>query len=203
MNRGVAPKMSKEAKLRVIRRVSKYLFQHKSMVILCFLMMILSNVLALAAPKLSQRAIDAIEPGVGKVDFSAVFLYCSLMLVFYITSACLSYLLAVTMVKLSQKIIYTMRRELFDHLTELPVGYFDTHATGEIISRISYDIDTVNTSLSHDLLQIGASMITVTGSLIMMASISPVLLLVFAVTVPVSILYTKYRSGKIRPLFTS
>ena len=201
MNRGIAPKMSREAKVRVIRRVSKYLFQHKSMVILCFFMMILSNVLALAAPKLSQRAIDAIEPGVGKVDFSAVFLYCSLMLVFYITSACLSYLLAVTMVKLSQKIIYTMRRELFDHLTELPVGYFDTHATGEIISRISYDIDTVNTSLSHDLLQIGASMITVTGSLIMMASISPVLLLVFAVTVPVSILYTKYRSGKIRPLF--
>ncbi|MBQ9086583.1 MAG: ABC transporter ATP-binding protein [Clostridia bacterium] len=193
--------MSRDAKAAVVRRISKYLVQHKGTVLICFVMMVCSNVLALAAPKLSQRAIDAIEPGVGKVDFRSVIFYCALMLVFYILSALLSYLLAVTMVKLSQKIIYTMRRELFNHLTELPVGYFDTHATGEIISRISYDIDTVNTSLSHDLLQIGASMITVAGSLVMMASISPVLLLVFAFTVPMSILYTKYRSGRVRPLF--
>lgn len=201
MPKGAPPKMSHTAKATVIRRVSRYLLQHKGTVLLCFLMMVLSNVLALAAPKLSQRAIDAIEPGVGAVDFSSVIFYCALMLSFYILSAILSYVLAVTMVKLSQKVIYTMRRELFNHLTELPVGYFDTHATGEIISRISYDIDTVNTSLSHDLLQIGASIITVVGSLIMMASISPVLLLVFAVTVPVSILYTRYRSKKVRPLF--
>ena len=105
------------------------------------------------------------------------------------------------MVRLSQKIIYTMRRQLFEHLTELPVSFFDQHATGEIISRISYDIDTINTSLSHDLLQICASLVTVVGSLAMMVSISPVLLLVFCITVPLSILYTRYRSARIRPLF--
>ncbi len=196
-----APKMSRGAKMAVVRRISKYLFRHKSMVVLCFLMMLTSNILALAAPKLSQRAIDAIEPGVGLVDMRSVIFYCVMMLIFYVVSAALSYILAMMMVRLSQKIIYTMRKELFDHLTELPVGYFDTHATGEIISRISYDIDTVNTSLSHDLLQIGASVVTVIGSLIMMASISPVLLLVFAITVPMSILYTKYRSSRVRPLF--
>ena len=194
-------KQPKEVRIAVLKRMAGYLLQHKWTVLLCFILMITSNVLALATPKLSQKAIDAIEPGEGSVVFGNVFLYCTLMLIFYTLSALLSYLLAVMMVRLSQKIIYTMRKQLFDHLTELPVSFFDTHATGEIISRISYDIDTVNTSLSHDLLQICASLVTVIGSLVMMVTISPVLLLVFCITVPLSIFYTKRRSSKIRPLF--
>ena len=123
------------------------------------------------------------------------------MLVFYTVSAMLSYMLAVVMIRLSQKIIYTMRRQIFDKLVNLPISYFDTHATGDIISHISYDVDTVNASLSHDLIQVCVSIITVTGSLVMMISISPTLVAVFAVTVPVSIIFTRYKSKKIRPLF--
>ncbi len=188
-------------KVAVLKRIAKYLLEHKAMLIVCFLMMLTSNILALAAPKFSELAIDAIEPGVGNVDIQSVIFYASLMLLFYILSAALSYTLARMMVRLSQRIIYTMRKQLFEHLTRLPVSFFDTHATGELISRISYDIDTVNTSLSHDLLQICASVVTVVGSLIMMASISPMLLLVFVITVPMSIAYTKFRSTKVRPLF--
>jgi len=102
---------------------------------------------------------------------------------------------------ISQRVSYTMRKEVFAHLTELPVGYFDTHQTGDIISHISYDIDTVNASLSHDLLQICVSVVTVVGSLAMMLTISPLLLGVFVITVPVSILFTKYKTQRIRPLF--
>ena len=188
-------------KVGVLRRMSKYLFKHKLMLLACFVIMIVSNTLALATPKLSQKAIDAIELGTENVDFNTVFLYAALMLAFYLTSAFLSYILAIMMVRLGQKIIYSMRKELFDHLTSLPVSFFDTHATGELISRISYDIDTINTSLSHDLLQICTSLITVIGSLVMMASISPMLLSVFVITVPLSILYTKFRSTKARMLF--
>ncbi len=188
-------------KAAVLKRMAKYLPAHKKMLLICFAIMMLSNILALAAPMLSQSAIDAIEPGAGRVDFDKMFFYAALMLVFYAVSAVLSYILARLMVKLSQRIIYTMRKQLFDHLSSLPVSFFDTHATGELISRISYDIDSVNASLSHDLLQVCASIITVIGSLIMMISISPVLLLVFVVTVPLSIGYTKFRSGRIRPLF--
>ena len=193
--------MSKEAKFKVIRRVSKYLLAHKGLVALCFVIMITSNLLALIAPKLSEKAINAIAIGTGKVDIVFVLYYCAFMLLCYAGSAVLSYILSVLMIKLSQRIVYSMRRDLFNHLTELSVGYFDTHATGEIISRISYDIDTINTSLSHDLLQIGASIVTVVGSLIMMFSISPVLISVFAFTVPLSILYTRFRAKRIRPLF--
>ena len=194
-------KMTKEAKFKVIRRVSKYLLAHKALVILCFVIMITSNLLALVAPKFSEKAINAIEIGSGKIDIVFVLSYCVFMLLCYAASALLSYILSILMIKLSQKIVYSMRRDLFNHLTELPVGYFDTHATGEIISRISYDIDTINTSLSHDLLQIGASIVTVVGSLVMMFSISPILISVFAVTVPISIFYTRFRATRVRPLF--
>ena len=106
------------------------------------------------------------------------------------------------MIQLSQKIVYTMRRQLFEKLTSLPVGYFDTHATGDIISRISYDIDTVNASLSQDIVQVMTSIYTVVGSLIFMWNISKPLILVFAVTVPASILFTRYRTKRVRPLFS-
>ncbi len=200
-NEAPKTKMSKEAKFKVIRRVSKYLFAHKGLVIICFIIMITSNLLALVAPKLSEKAINAIAIGSGEIDIAFVASYCVFMMLCYAASAFLSYLLSILMIKLSQRIVYSMRRDLFNHLTELPVGYFDTHATGEIISRISYDIDTINTSLSHDLLQIGASFVTVVGSLVMMFSISPILISVFAVTVPLSIVYTRFRAKHIRPLF--
>ena len=135
------------------------------------------------------------------MDFDTVWLYGGLLIAFYAISGLLSYLLSVLMVNLSQKIIYTMRREVFEHLTSLPVGYFDTHATGDIISHISYDIDTVNASLSHDLLHVLASIVTVVGALGMMFSISPALVLVFAITIPISILFTRYKTKRIRPLF--
>jgi len=188
-------------KIRVLARMGKYLLRYPKTVLLALFLMLTSNLLALAGPMLSGRAIDAIELGRGAVDFDTVWLYGSLLIAFYTISGLLSYLLSILMVRLSQKIIYTMRREVFEHLTSLPVGYFDTHATGDIISHISYDIDTVNASLSHDLLHVLASIVTVAGALGMMFSISPALVLVFAVTIPVSILFTRYKTKRIRPLF--
>ncbi len=181
--------------------MGKYLFAHPVWVCIALLLMLSSNLLALAAPKISALAIDAIQPGAGNVALDKVLFYVVLLLACYAISSLLAYLLAVAMVHLSQKIIYKLRREVFEHLTTLPVGYFDTHQTGDIISHISYDIDTLNASLSHDLLQVCASMVTVVGALGMMISISPVLVLVFAITVPASLIFTRYKSRKVRPLF--
>ena len=89
-----------------------------------------------------------------------------------------------------------MRKDVYDSLMKLPVSYFDKHQTGEILSRISYDIDTVNTSLSTDLVQILTSVITVVGSFFMMLSISPMLILIFVVTIPLSFLIQSLLQGK-------
>ena len=83
----------------------------------------------------------------------------------------------------------------------LPVSFFDTHAAGDIISRITYDVDTINTSLSNDVVSLAASFITVIGSLVMMLLISPPLVLIFVVTVPLTIFFIKKLTGLTRPLF--
>ena len=194
-----APKPQNRKK--VLLRLWTYLFQHKWMILAALLLTFTSNLLALLGPILSGLAIDYIGTEPGQANFPMVFYYCGLMLVFYIVSSGLSYVLSVLMVRLSQKVVYQMRKDLFDKLVELPVRFFDSHQTGDIISRISYDIDTVNASLSNDLLQIATSVITVVGSLVMMLFISPILVLVFAVTIPVSILFTRYMTTRVRPLF--
>lgn len=194
-------KTSLKGKKAALLRLGSYLFRHKLYVVTAFALMLASNLLALLGPSLSAKAINAINLGVGKVDMDVVTTNVIFMVIVYAASALLSFLLAALLVKLGQKITYTLRKEVFDHLLTLPAGYFDTHQTGDIVSHISYDIDTVNASLSHDLLQICASVVTVVGSLGYMLSISPVLIGVFAVTVPVSILFTRYKTKRTRPLF--
>ncbi len=205
--------MDRGSRRQVFGRVLRYMLHYKWAMLGAFLLMLASNLLALAGPALSGHVIDAIDPfgvtegnggalsAVGQVDFDTVIRFCILLVIVYVLSAVMSYGLAVLMAWVSQRISYTMRKEVFAHLTRLPVGYFDTHQTGEIVSHLSYDIDTVNASLSHDLLQICASVITVVGSLIMMLTISPLLLGVFLITVPISILFTRYKTKRIRPLF--
>ena len=182
-------------------RLWRYIYDYKGLLFMALFLTLSSNLFALVGPMLSGYAIDAIEPGKGLVVFEKVFYYCGLMVVFFVLSSVLSYALALIMIQLSQKIVYKMRKDVFEKLASLPVGYFDRYPAGDIISRITYDIDTINTSLSNDLIQICTSIVTVGGSLIMMLSISPILVLIFAVTIPISIYFTKRMTGKVRPLF--
>jgi len=182
-------------------RLSKYVLMQWPLFIVALLLTLASNQLSLLGPRYSGAAIDAIELE-GGVDFSAVWENIAFMLACYLISALLSYLLSIVMIHLSQRIIYKMRKQVFEKLTTLPVSYFDTHATGDIISHLSYDIDTINSSLSHDLVQILTSIYTVVGSLIFMWQISKPMIAIFVLTVPVSILFTRYRSKKVRPLFS-
>ena len=184
----------------VILRLLRYVMDYWYLFITAIALTLLSNQLALLGPKYSGDAIDAMATH-SDVDFAAVESNALKMLVCYLLAALTSYILAVIMVRLSQKVVYKMRKQLFEKLTTLPLNFFDTTATGDIISRLSYDIDTVNASLSHDLVQIMTSIYTVVGSLIFMWNISKPLILVFAVTVPVSILFARFRSKKVRPMF--
>ena len=188
-------------KTAILSRLLPYLLQYRLLLLACILLTVGGNLLALAGPYVSGLAIDAMELGTGRVDFSSVGFYSALMVLLYIASAVLSYALTRLMIVISRRVVNTMRRDVFNKLTELPVGYFDTNQTGDILSRISYDIDTINTSLSNDLVQVFASVVTVVGALAMMLAISPVLVLVFAVTVPLSFVLTKKITGFTRPLF--
>jgi ABC-type multidrug transport system fused ATPase/permease subunit len=185
----------------VLLRIWKYLAAHKPMLALALCMALLGNLLALVGPTLSGYAINSIEPGAGRVDFGSVFFYCGLMFGFYLLSSALGYALSVIMIRLSQLVIYQLRKDVQSKLLTLRTSYFDRYQAGDIVSHISYDIDTLATSLSNDLIQASASAITVLGSLAMMILLSPPLVLVFAVSIPVSVLFTRHMARKVHPLY--
>ena len=193
-------KLDKKTTGKIIRRLGKYVLTSWPLFIVAIALTLVSNQLALMGPMFSGDAIDAITAN-GGVDFNTVYKNIGYMLICYLSSAIMTYCLSLIMIRISQRIIYTMRRQVFEKLTSLPVNYFDTNATGDIISRISYDIDTVNATLSQDLVQIMTNAYTVIGSLIFMWNISKPMIIVFVITVPISIIFTRFRSKKVRPLF--
>lgn len=193
--------MTKRKKMHTFKRVLSYLFQYKAFMAIAIILSIASNSFALIGPNLSGLAIDNIGLGQGEVNFQKVFYYCKLMILFYIISATLTYILSLIMLEISKKISYRLRKDLFEHILTLPVGYFDTHKTGDIISKISYDIDTLNSTLTSDLVTICSSVITVVVSFVSMLMISTKLVLVFVVTIPITIVLTKKITSVTRPMF--
>ena len=185
----------------VLKRLWDYLYNYKWLLLTAIVLTLSANSFELFGPTLSGKAIDAIGDVPGKVNFEAVFHYARLMICFYILSSIFSYILHILMINITQKVVFKMRNDVFEKLQRLPVSFFDTHPLGDIISRIQYDIDTVNTSLSSDIVQIVSSSMTIVFSFIMMVSISPILVLVFVFTIPLSITITKFMTGKTKPLF--
>ena len=193
--------MEKKRKSWLLQRLWQYLGRNRAMLALALALSIGSSLLSLYGPKLSGRAINAIDLGAGQVDFDTVFRCAIFMAICYACSAGLTYLLNGVMIHLSRTVSRQMRHDIFENLTSMPVGFFDRYQTGDLISILTYDVDTVNQSLSSDLLQILQSVVTVTVSFFMMMSIAPELEIVFFVTIPATIWFTRWLAGRVRPLF--
>lgn len=187
----------------VLKRLWNYLCYYKWLLILALILTVLSNLFALIGPSLLGDAIDAMDiiENNGVVYFDKVIYYAILMIIFYILSSIFSYILSRLMITIGKKIVNKMRQDAFDRLQVLPVSYFDSNTIGDIISKMSYDIDTINTSLSSDLIAICTSVITVVGSFIMMIIKAPILVLVFVITLPISLLFTRFMLKRTHKLF--
>jgi ATP-binding cassette subfamily B protein len=159
-------KLDRKTAGRIIRRLIGYALKEWPLFLCAIALTFFSNQLSLLGPRFSGDAIDAIAAE-GGVQFDIVWDSVIHMLACYAASALAAYLLAVLMIRFSQRIVYRMRKQVFEKLTSLPVSFFDTHATGDIISHLSYDVDTINSTLSHDLVQVMTSIYTVLGSLIL------------------------------------
>lgn len=185
----------------ILKKMSKYLYKYKIAIAISIILTIVSNIFALVGPMLSGYAIEVIENGRGDIDFSKIFYYGFLMIVFYVCSSILSYIISIIMVKTARNVVYSLREDAFETLLNLPISYFDKNSIGDILSKLIYDIDTMGSSLSTDLVNILTSTFTLVGSFFMMFTISKKLVLVFFITIPLSILSTKYITKKTRPLF--
>lgn len=199
-DRGKAKERPKHAR-RTMRRLLKYLMEYGWVVFLMLVCAFASNIGNLLGPDFAGKAINEASKGAGNVDINVVIRYGVFMLIAYVSGNVLSFFVNIGMMRVGRKVARNMRRDVFNKLMELPVGYFDRHLAGDIISRVSYDIDVVCTSLSSDVVQILTSFVTVIGSFTMMCIISPPLVSCMVFTIPVSILFTRYMSKKTRPLY--
>ncbi|MDO4316105.1 MAG: ABC transporter transmembrane domain-containing protein, partial [Oscillospiraceae bacterium] len=185
----------------VLKRLGRFLRPYGGQLALLLALMLATNLLALAAPLLSGWAVDAVGLEAGEVDFPGVLRNCAGMLACYGGSAVLNYLIASRLIRVGQGVSHDLRKAAFDRMSELPVEYFDTHPAGDLISRICYDVDTVNATISTDLLQISTSVLTVAGSAVCLLALSLRLSAVFFVTVPLSVALTRFQMKRIHPLF--
>ena len=178
------PKNARGTLLRIIR----YLMEYKWIVLLLLLCSFLANIGNLMGPRFAGKAISVAEEGykagIGKVDMELVRHYALVMLVLYVGSNGMSFLISIGMARVGRQVAENMRRDVFAKLMRMPVSYFDRHQAGDIISRVSYDIDVVSTSLSADVIQILTSLVTVAGSFLIMCTLSMPLVLCMACTLP-------------------
>lgn len=186
---------------KTLTKLFTYVTEVKWLFICAIILTLSANGLQLLGPKLTGNVIDIISVNQDPNAWENVLFYVFCMLVLYIISSILMYALSSLMIYISQKIVVRMRQDLFNKFLDLPVSYFDKHQIGDMLSRISYDIDTINTSLSSDLVQLFGSMIVVVGAFFMMLWISLPLLTVFFITIPLSILTTRFLTKRTRPLF--
>ncbi len=192
------PKDTKGTIIRLLKYVADFKWVLAGALILC----LTSNILSLLGPYLAGKAIKEAAAGVGKVNFDNVYYYAIRMLVFYLSSSALSISINMIMMYMSRRISRKMRKDVFDKLMKLPVGFFDTNQAGDIISRVSYDIDVVSTCLGTDIVAIMTSTVTIVGSFGMMIFLSPWLALVSLFTIPAATIYTAKMRKITQPKFS-
>lgn len=192
------PKDTKKA----FKRLLVYVGRHKWILMFVLVLCFAGNVLALLGPSLAGSAINEAAAGPGKVRFDRVFYYAKRMLLCYVLSSVITVSVNIAMMYVSKWIAKGMRKDVFDKLMRLPVGFFDRNQAGDIISRVSYDIDVVSTCLGTDIVQIITSLVTVAGSFLMMVYIAPPLAVVALVSIPVAVVYVTRMRSITQPRFS-
>lgn len=186
---------------KTLKRLWLYLGSEKKTLTIIFLFIIIDSIICLLGPYLIGKSIDAMTAENGKVDFSLLTILVLCLIVSFLADAAITLFQGFAMAASSQRIVKTMRNSLFLKLQKLPVAFFDTHSHGDIMSRLSNDIDNVSSTISQSALQLMSGVITIIGSLIMMIILSPMLTLASLITVPLVFLLTSVIAKKTAPLF--
>ncbi|WP_102400426.1 ABC transporter ATP-binding protein [Haloimpatiens massiliensis] len=199
-NRGVPVKKPKNFK-GTLRRLWQYFGKEKKLLIIIFIFILISSALTLAVPYLIGKSIDSMSKGKGAVEFGMLKIIIGTLLLAYIIDGFMNFFQRWLMAGVSQRIVFSLRKGLFNKLQKLPVTFFDVHTHGEIMSRLSNDIDNVSTTISQATTQLMASGIAILGSFIMMIYLSPILTLASIITIPLVFLVTKSIAKRTKVLF--
>ena len=192
------------------KKLLKYLNPYKFKLIVVIFMTIISTAFTVFSPKLLGDTLNVILNGMiakfkkipgASIDFSKLIHYIILLLFFYVLSASFMYLQKYIMAGIAQNTVRDMRQAVNEKLNKLPIKYFDSNSKGDILSRVTNDVDNIASTLQQSLTQLITAIISMIGITIMMLTISPLLTLVCLITLPICVVTTKPIIKKSQNLF--
>lgn len=182
-----------------IGKLLKYIGSYRIGIIIVLIFAIGSTLFNIVGPKILSRAITVLYEGImqklsgtGAIDFGRIGQILLFLLGLYVLSAVLNFVQHWVMSGITQKLCYRMRREISEKINRLPLGYFESRTVGEVLSRITNDIDTLGQSLNQSITQLITSVTTIIGVLIMMLTISPLMTLIVLVILPISMIFVMF-----------
>ena len=183
-----------------LKRLTEYLKPFKTSLIIVLLMSVLGTASAIAGPKILGKATTELFRGLmmkmqgvpgAAIDFDKIAVIMAWLIGLYIISSIFSYVNMYIMAAVAQRSVYNMRKELNDKLQRLPLKFFDDKAHGDVLSRVTNDMDNISSTMQQSLTQLITSIVTMLGIIIMMLTISPWMTLITLVTLPASAFATK------------
>ena len=208
-SRGKMPiEKAKDFKGTSKKLLTNYLSKYKILLIIVIVFAVGSTIFSIVGPKILGNATTEIFNGLinklsgnGGIDFNKVATILLTLLSLYITSAIFSFVQSFVMTHVSQKLTYTMRKDIAGKINKLPMNYFDKKTNGEVLSIITNDIDTLGMNLNQSITQLITSICTIVGVLIMMLSISWQMTLISLIVMPIGAILVKIIVGKSQKYF--
>ncbi|SFS36555.1 ABC transporter ATP-binding protein [Paenibacillus sp. 453mf] len=181
-----------------LKRIWSYLAKRRLKLTLILFMVVLTSALALLGPYLIGVAIDTYL--VGEAGQEWIYFLCALGAV-YLIHPIFAFLQSIWMIEVAQETIYRMRFDLFTHLHRLPIPFFGKRQQGEIMSRLTNDIENVSATLNGSIIQVTSSILTLVGVVTVMLTLSPLLTLLTFIVVPLMVLGMRWITRRTGPLF--
>lgn len=176
-----------------VKKLLAYMGKYKAALIGVMIFAVAGTAFNIIGPKILSRATTELFNGLvekiagtGSINFDKIGRILLILLSLYVVSALFSFIQGWIMTGISQKMCYRLRKEISEKINRMPMGYFESKTVGEVLSRITNDVDTLGTSLNQSITQLITSITTIIGVLIMMLSISPLMTLIALVILPVS-----------------
>ncbi|WP_438491272.1 ABC transporter ATP-binding protein [Paenibacillus sp. IHBB 3054] len=199
---GAASSRKPQAKAKnwsaTLKRIWSYLAERKAKLFLVLLMVLFSSGLALLGPYLISRAVDHYLEGSGGRTWGTFLITLALV---YMLNSLTSWLQNIWMIEIAQETIYRIRTDLFAHLHRLPISFFNRRQQGEIMSRLTNDIENISSTLNSSAIQIFSSVLTLLGTVGVMLWLSPLLTLLTFIVVPLMTLGMRWITRRTGPLF--
>jgi len=184
-----------------IKRLWRYFGNERKLLIFLILLSIFDTSIVLAIPYALGRAVDAISLSKASVNFRLLSVIIAVLCGVLVIDAAISFMQSWLVAGVSQRIIKSFRTSLFVKLQKLPIVFFDTSTHGDLMSRLTNDIDNVSTTISQSTVQVISGVLTVAGSIILMLVLSPMLTVAAVITLPLSIIGTRIIAKKTGPFF--